>query len=101
MIRDPQAVEPSYQRIASIRVVDEVGVYFDVDCFSEVLSADRPKPVGDTARYALRVNRQAAKQIDDSTYEIIATGKRLRRVSAQMPAQISAQTPVNKPGEPR
>ncbi|MFT4103134.1 MAG: hypothetical protein QM674_19290 [Burkholderiaceae bacterium] len=76
------------ERTASIRAVDDKGNYYDVDHFIEHLDGrtgrldDRTgKANDDPAVRICRVNRQPAKQIDDGTYEVIATGLKLRRVT--------------------
>ncbi|MFT3805172.1 MAG: hypothetical protein QM766_28625 [Burkholderiaceae bacterium] len=81
-------VSSRLQRTASIRAVDDKGNYYDVDHFIEHLDGLAAK-LGDRADAAddgpairiCRVNRQPAKQIDDGTYEVIATGLKLRRVT--------------------
>lgn len=76
------------QRTASIRAVDDKGNYYDVDHFIEYPGTNGTKQ-GDRlsalergpAVRTCRVNRQPAKQIDDGTYEVIATGLKLHRVT--------------------
>lgn len=81
-------MEPKLERTSSIRAVDEAGVYYDVDFFAEISDDLAEFMNGKAPSYALRVNRQAAKQLDEMTYEIIATGVRLRRVSLKTKSGI-------------
>ena len=71
------------ERIRSIRAVDDTGNYYDVDHFVEYLIDQAAGADGPRTASLVRVNRQDAKQLDESTYEVLATGLRLRRVSAR------------------